>query len=1632
MASGSSDDVGNEVYFLIEDVCRYLNDGVKVYISNDQGACWSNITFKKDVPTIIGRRTTVYCDNPIVNDPSVYINGIPPTTYVPCQGLSAPKFVADWAFPRVCDPGVQDTVKQVLREWEFFDKEGHRASAFDTIDVFLFPQITQDHIYCTEKDTVYCGQPTQGFGPYITYDSLNTGTCDTTYLVIIKDEDGDGMLEFYPQQFDEKCGLAVHLDYVKFGGECDVTYKVSLDIKQSCYGVPQTTCLVTPPAGTAPNMAEEVAPGYWRCTFWVTDLDTLPPLSACKLDKVDPDLVFWSAQADNVVGFTPKTHCFDTTKGAPIIIVPTTSHECAGHTYLPPLCVYDDWSGVKQAKATIPGFGTWLLTPNGDTCVFYIEDTVKIKGYCYESHTQVKLPKSDLPYEVLYEIYDNCHNIDTQYCYLYVKDQTKPVPVLDKGVTVSLGEKKVWVDAKDFDEGSWDNCGINLILARRQDWTEACIDLCDSIKVCCTTEHHDTLRMAFLQPDKHLDEVEAHYAKTLDWLRNDNVPCGNLLYNSWQYALMKYATLNCINHPYAVNDEYFRNIFLECYEDYLYEIEDGSKMYDIDPLAPVEYCFDRWGFVDPYLNPGCEPHILNGADDGLMGLNTIDKLLESEIALVNTYEAIGGGWAEDVVFSCEDACSSVTVEVLVMDYWCNWAKAWVDVWVEDLVPATVAKEVIDETITCKAYRDKKYEYPGQEHPVNIEYIVGQAKVGDTVAFSTLDDIFGGYEKAWVDSYGNYVDIEGNPMKTAIPFYDSICYCTSEVVKYRVYDDHLGYIWKDSLITNCYYEADTNVFYKGIVAVNCSQNVHCEQTVWCDIDHCGEGYIYRKFKIWQSCAESSYAADGLRHQVDTIVKQQRIYVGNECELNKYMFDVPGDLTVYSCGVEYDPDRSGNVVGAAGPESTGYATYKFDDDCRLVGIAHSDKVFKITGGDEACYKVIRTWYFADWCGTGGEPAVGYWWHDNDLVIDSCVQKILVFDTIAPVCTIEMPVEDGGIIEVGACDYDLSVVVSSVDACGISSCSWELRDISAGGSDIIDSGIGELKDGDSTSFLVESEDLLPGIYHLRVKVRDECNNESYCDYTFTLVSVKKPSPVCITSLTADIIPWDSDQDGVADSAHAVVWASEFNQSSQAPCGESDDSLVFFIEFKGDNSAVFDEDRVADSLVLTCSDIGTRMVRMWAVAPDGSNDYCDVLLVVQNNSNACDMNLENGGSILGSIEDEFGQTVRSVQVMAESDQAIANISTGDDGTFQFDAPMGSSVKVTPFKNINPKNGITTADLVEMLNHVTGATLLPTPYRRLASDVNRDGEINAFDLLELRQLILGDIDRFSASDSWRFVRKDYEFTTSTPEAEDVLDYIDFDLNEQTMTGAFIGMKMGDTDMDNNPDNRAPRNGQNLVFTTEDRILTAGKTYEIPFSATEFKAVAGYQYTLEVDENSVKILDFDVKNLKHLDRNNFGVSHMSEGMLTTSWNTTSEGLNVEWGQTIFTVKIQAKKDVKLSEILTIGSLVTNAESYSNGEVNGVSLMFDAVDLVEKVTLYQNAPNPATDYTNIEFYLPTETSIQLIINDVAGKVIQKIEGVYSAGKHSLTFASDQLPSAQVYFYSLVTGDKVLTKKMVFVR
>ncbi|NOS83494.1 MAG: T9SS type A sorting domain-containing protein [Ignavibacteria bacterium] len=84
------------------------------------------------------------------------------------------------------------------------------------------------------------------------------------------------------------------------------------------------------------------------------------------------------------------------------------------------------------------------------------------------------------------------------------------------------------------------------------------------------------------------------------------------------------------------------------------------------------------------------------------------------------------------------------------------------------------------------------------------------------------------------------------------------------------------------------------------------------------------------------------------------------------------------------------------------------------------------------------------------------------------------------------------------------------------------------------------------------------------------------------------------------------------------------------------------------------------------------------------------------------------------------------------------------------------------------------------------------------------------------------------------------------------------------------------------------------------------------------------------------------------------------------------------------------------------------------------------------TLYQNYPNPFNPETVIEYYISEPASVGIKIFDASGKEVRSFnEGFKAIGKYSMTLNLIELPSG-VYFYSLNTGEKKLSKKMVLIK
>ena len=84
------------------------------------------------------------------------------------------------------------------------------------------------------------------------------------------------------------------------------------------------------------------------------------------------------------------------------------------------------------------------------------------------------------------------------------------------------------------------------------------------------------------------------------------------------------------------------------------------------------------------------------------------------------------------------------------------------------------------------------------------------------------------------------------------------------------------------------------------------------------------------------------------------------------------------------------------------------------------------------------------------------------------------------------------------------------------------------------------------------------------------------------------------------------------------------------------------------------------------------------------------------------------------------------------------------------------------------------------------------------------------------------------------------------------------------------------------------------------------------------------------------------------------------------------------------------------------------------------------------SLGQNYPNPFNPSTNISFTLPKASPVRLEIYNMTGRrVTTLVDKVMGAGHHVVTWQADEEASG-VYFYFLVTGDFMESRKMTLMK
>jgi hypothetical protein len=394
----------------------------------------------------------------------------------------------------------------------------------------------------------------------------------------------------------------------------------------------------------------------------------------------------------------------------------------------------------------------------------------------------------------------------------------------------------------------------------------------------------------------------------------------------------------------------------------------------------------------------------------------------------------------------------------------------------------------------------------------------------------------------------------------------------------------------------------------------------------------------------------------------------------------------------------------------------------------------------------------------------------------------------------------------------------------------------------------------------------------------------------------------------------------------------------------------------------------------------------------------------------------------VAGLITNEENETVENVQVNLTGGTALST-TTVVNGSYNFSGlTRGNDYTITPVKNDDYLNGVSTFDLVLITKHILGSKKLDSPYKLIAADANNSGSVSAVDLIQFRKLVLSINRTLANNSSWRFIPASYQFPdANNPWATQFPEILNYnDLQSAIATGDFVAVKLGDVN-GNARANSALNDQRTLAgvfnLNLKDQEVVAGNEYRVSFTAADLN-VQGYQFTMNL--NGLELVDIEYGVAK---AENFGL--VEEGVITTSWNGTANSSD------LFTLVVRANATAQLSELLSVNSRYTVAEAYNTAdELMDVALTFNGQAVaVGGFELYQNTPNPFQGQTVIGFTLPTATQATIKIHDVTGKTLKMVRGEYAKGFNQINLNSSDLPAVGVLYYTLETDEFTSTKKMI---
>ena len=709
-------------------------------------------------------------------------------------------------------------------------------------------------------------------------------------------------------------------------------------------------------------------------------------------------------------------------------------------------------------------------------------------------------------------------------------------------------------------------------------------------------------------------------------------------------------------------------------------------------------------------------------------------------------------------------------------------------------------------------------------------------------------------------------------------------------------------------------------------------------------------------------------------VEEIVCTQRIEFINTNIFKRSDITWPADRIINTCGdIQATDLELANLI---------------PDDLSCSNIVASDPVDRRHGAtSEACYRITRTWTVVDWCRYPADLSAR-WSYEQTLTIENTQGPIV--NILASALTIIKDDEN--------CRAQISALGIATDDCTASEdLEWTYM-ITSEGADVLPSASGN-----------EVNTLLTlGSYLLQWSVTDECGNTTRSEEEFTIRDTQAPT---ITCKAVEISIDETTKD-------AVLIINDISDNSFDNC---DAVLELGMRRLGSN------DDFTQLLRFGCQELGVSQVELIGVDDAGSSGSCTAAINVRNLNDACEFGSSAVG-VSGTIYNMRNEAVEKVemQLSQKTQNTYEKQMTDISGGYAFQhIEKDVSYRLIGHKNDDYQNGISTLDIILLQHHILGLRTFDSPSKYLAGDINKNRSISSTDIVLLRRLLLNQIDVFPNSDSWIFVDEKSLSNLNEDDAPwDVPMYVD--LRRDLLDNELVGIKIGDLDQ-NAIANSALARGRSLeTYSLVKNVIESSNEIVLEIKSTKELSSMGLQIGLTFDDSKVDLISvksplFDIVS---------DDLHIDAGSLRLS-NASLSSKEIQAGDRILTLRFDKKRvDVRDINLELMLDSDLSSEIYSdNYEALQLHLIRDKRSSPE-IELLQNKPNPFTDYTIIEFSLPSQQEVSFNLFDLNGKSVFQFNELFVAGSNQISISKEGLGlNKGIYYYQIKTQSRSLIKKMI---